>query len=94
VTTAYAAKMPDDITGPARHSIGGALAVAAARGDAALATAAKAAFADAMATIAVVGVVGSLVSAAVAFLILEARPPGQKEAAATPGEPSPEPSPR
>ena len=94
LTASYAAKMPDNVTGPARHSIGEALAIAAARGDTALATAAKAAFTDAMAAIAIVGVVGSLVAAAVAFLVLEARPPEQKGVAATPAEPAPEPSPR
>jgi EmrB/QacA subfamily drug resistance transporter len=89
LTAAYADRMPADVTGPARHSIGEALAIAAARGDAALATAAKAAFTDAMATIAIVGVVGSLAAAVVAFLILEARPPEAGSVVAGTAEPVP-----
>ncbi|GLY85746.1 MFS transporter [Actinoallomurus iriomotensis] len=87
LTAAYAANMPDDVTGPARHSIGEALAVAASRGDAALASTAKGAFVDAMTTISVVGVIAGLASAVVAVLMLRARPRRQASASVTP-EPS------
>ena len=71
LTAAYAARLPDGVTGAARHSIGDALAIAAARGDAALATAAKNAFTHAMATISIVGIVGGLAATVVVFLMLE-----------------------
>jgi EmrB/QacA subfamily drug resistance transporter len=93
LTAAYSANMPKNIIGPARHSIGEALAIAAARGDAALATTAKGAFVDGMSTTALVGVIGGLVAAVVAFLMLEARPPEQKEAEPA-REPTAEPSTR
>jgi hypothetical protein len=46
-----------------------------------------------MSTTAIVGVIGGLLAAVVAFMMLEARPPEQKEAEPAP-EPTPEPSTR
>jgi EmrB/QacA subfamily drug resistance transporter len=66
LTAAYAAGMPDGVTGPARHSIGEALAI----GDPALASAAKNAFVHAMAAVSLVGVLGGVAAAAVAALML------------------------
>jgi MFS family permease len=66
LTAAYAAGMPDGVTGPARHSIGEALAI----GDPALASAAKNAFVHAMAVVSLVGVLGGVAAAAVAALML------------------------
>lgn len=86
LTAAYGANMPDGVTGPARHSIGEALTIAAARGDSALASAAKDAFVDAMTTVSAVGVVGGLAAAVVAVLMLRARP---KRPASTPATPEP-----
>lgn len=79
LTAAYGAKLPHGVTGAARHSIGDALALAAVRGDAALATAAKNAFTNAMATISVVGIAGGLAATVVVFLMLDARPPENRD---------------
>ncbi|GAA4608273.1 MFS transporter [Actinoallomurus liliacearum] len=75
LTAAYTAAMPDG-AGPARHSIGEALAIAAARGDTTLARTAKDAFTHAMQTTSIVGVVGGVAAAILAFSVLrpKARP--------------------
>ncbi|TDD70144.1 MFS transporter [Actinomadura rubrisoli] len=74
LTAAYSSAMPDDVKGPAHDSIGDALAIAAARGDTALAAAAKDAFVDAMSTTAVAGVFGGLIAAVIAFTVLRPSP--------------------
>jgi MFS family permease len=74
LTAAYTAAMPRDVTGPARHSIGDALRIAAATGDGNLARLAKNAFVDAMSTAAVVGVVGGIAAAIVAVTVLRPKP--------------------
>ncbi|MCO5992607.1 MFS transporter [Actinoallomurus rhizosphaericola] len=74
LTAAYTAKMPDDTVGAARHSIGEALAIAAARGDATLARTAKDAFVHAMSITSVVGVVGGIAAAVLAFSVLRPKP--------------------
>jgi EmrB/QacA subfamily drug resistance transporter len=84
LTAAYSAGMPDGVSGPARHSVGDALALAAARGDTALASTAKAAFVNAMADISIVGVIGGIAAAIVAFSMLRARTHGPDATAMTP----------
>ncbi|MFD0688168.1 MFS transporter [Actinomadura fibrosa] len=74
LTAAYARALPDGVAGPARDSIGDALAVAAARGDAALAVTARHAFTDAMAVTAVAGAAAGLGGALIAFLVLRPAP--------------------
>jgi EmrB/QacA subfamily drug resistance transporter len=90
LTAAYSHALPHRITGPARHSIGEALQLAAARGDAGLAHSAKVAFVDAMSTTAIVGVVGGVAAAVVAFTVLRppARRPEPPAEAAVPAEPA------
>ncbi|GGT82481.1 MFS transporter [Actinomadura citrea] len=80
LTAAYTDAMPENVTGPARDSIGNALAIAAARGDVALAGAAKSAFVDAMSFTAIAGVFGGLAAAVLAFVVL--RPPSHDAEAA------------
>lgn len=84
LTAAYGAAMPDDVTGPARHSLGDALGVAAARGDVALAATARTAFVHAMATIAIVGVFGAVAAAVLAFSVLRPAPRTAPEAVPDP----------
>ncbi len=86
LTAAYAADLPGAVTGPARHSIGEALAVAAATGDAALARAAKDAFVHAMTITAWVGVFGGAAAAVLAVAVLRTTKPAAAE------EPRPEPA--
>jgi Major Facilitator Superfamily len=88
LTAAYAHALPDRITGPARHSIGEALQLAAASGDTGLAHTARVAFVDAMATTALVGVVGGLAAAVVAFTVL--RPPARRAGPPAAAVPAPE----
>ncbi len=75
LTAAYRAAMPDGVTGPARDSVGDALGIAAATGDAGLAAAARAAFVEAMSATSIVGVVGGVAAAVVAVAVLRPRPP-------------------
>ncbi|WP_051466665.1 MFS transporter [Actinomadura oligospora] len=74
LTAFYASKLPDDVTGKARDSIGEALGAAAVRHDAGLAHTAQNAFVDAMAATAVVGAIGMLVAAVVAVTVLHGHP--------------------
>jgi EmrB/QacA subfamily drug resistance transporter len=74
LTTAYRASMPSDAPGPARDSLGDALGVAAATGNAGLADAARAAFVDAIAVTSIVGVVGGLAAAVLAAAVLRPKP--------------------
>lgn len=70
----YSGHMPKGVTGAARQSIGNALALAAARGDAGLASAARTAFTDAMSTTAIVGVCCSVAAVVLAFCVLRPAP--------------------
>ncbi|WP_242904220.1 MFS transporter [Actinomadura terrae] len=91
LTAAYTDAMPKGAPGPARDSIGGALAIAGARGDTALADAAKSAFVDAMSLTAVAGVAGGIGAAVLAFVVLRPAPREERAAAAEhamDGEPS------
>ncbi|GAA2596287.1 MFS transporter [Dactylosporangium fulvum] len=63
LTAAYGAAVPDDVTGPARDSIGDAMRIAAATGDGNLARLAQHAFVEAMSTTAIVGVIGGIAAA-------------------------------
>uniref|UniRef100_UPI0010411FDD MFS transporter n=1 Tax=Actinomadura roseirufa TaxID=2094049 RepID=UPI0010411FDD len=81
LTATYSGAMPGSVTGPARDSIGEALAIAAATGDTGLAAAAKDAFVDAMSTTALAGVGCGLAAALVAFLVLR---PGPRAVAGAP----------
>lgn len=74
LTAAYSHALPATITGPARRSVGDTLALAAARGDAGLARAAKSAFVDAMSVTALVGVAGGLAAVALALIVLRPAP--------------------
>jgi EmrB/QacA subfamily drug resistance transporter len=74
LTAFYAAKLPDDITGAARDSIGEALKAAGLRHDAGLAHTAQNAFVDGMASMAVVGAFGMLAAAVVAVTVLRTNP--------------------
>lgn len=75
LTAAYSDSMPDDITGPARRSIGDALGIAAAQGNAALAQVAKDSFVDAMSVTSIVGIFGGIAAAIVALIALRPHPP-------------------
>ncbi|MEV8516332.1 MFS transporter [Dactylosporangium sp. NPDC051484] len=86
LTAAYTTAMPEEVTGPARRSIGDALRIAAATGDDNLARLAKNAFVEAMSMTAIVGVVGGIAAAAVAVAVLRPRP-----APAAPQAPPPTP---
>jgi EmrB/QacA subfamily drug resistance transporter len=74
LTAVYRSGMPEGAGEPARNSIGDALGVAAATGDAGLATAAKDAFVDALSTTSIVGVVGGVAAALVAVTVLRPKP--------------------
>jgi MFS family permease len=89
LSAAFSSHMPDGVTGAARESIGDALAVAAAKGDAGLAAAARDAFTDSMATIAVVGVVAGVTAAVLAFLVLRPAPSAQQDAPSAPVDVAP-----
>ncbi|RMI43349.1 MFS transporter [Actinomadura harenae] len=97
LTTAYSRNLPDTITGPARESLGDALALATRTHDTALAHTARDAFVHAMTTIAIVGVLGGIAAAAVAYTVLR-RPTPQPATDPDAGEPgeqttAPEPTP-
>jgi EmrB/QacA subfamily drug resistance transporter len=86
LTTAYRAAMPSGTTGPARDSLGDALGVAAATGDAGLADAARAAFVDAIAVTSLIGVVGGVAAAVLAAAVLRPKPatvPGSSDPLST-----------
>ena len=74
LTAAYRSAMPAEVTAQARDSVGDALRIAAATGDAVLARLAKVAFVDAIAFTSLVGVVGGIAAAAVAVAVLRAKP--------------------
>jgi hypothetical protein len=89
LTTAYRAAMPPDTTGPARDSLGDALGVATATGDAGLAEAARAAFVDAIAVTSLIGVVGGIAAAILAASVLRPKPatdPGTADPLSTEAE--------
>ncbi|WP_422770425.1 MFS transporter [Plantactinospora sp. WMMC1484] len=73
LTATYRAAMPA-WAGPARESIGEALRIAAATGDAGLARLARDAFVEAMSGTALVGVAGGIAAAVVAALVIRPRP--------------------
>jgi EmrB/QacA subfamily drug resistance transporter len=87
LTTAYAAALPGDVTGPARESIGDALRTAGATGDARLADLARTAFVEALSTTALVGVAGGVAAAVVAVAVL--RPAPKPAAEQVPETPAP-----
>jgi EmrB/QacA subfamily drug resistance transporter len=89
LTAAYAGALPAGVTGPARRSIGDALGIAGATGDAGLARTAKDAFVDAMSTTSLVGVAGGIAAAVVAFTVLR---PASRPAAPVAPEQEVEPS--
>ncbi len=70
LTATYAAAMPAGAGSVVRRSVGDALAVAAATGDAGLARTARDAFVHAMSITSLVGVFGGLAAAVVAFSVL------------------------
>lgn len=84
LTSAFSHAMPSGVTGPAKHSIGDALRVAAATGDAGLAHTAKAAFVDAMSIASIVGVAGGIAAAVVAVTVLRPRSHATADAEAAP----------
>jgi MFS family permease len=92
LTAAYSAALPDGITGAAKRSVGDALALAQAAGDAGLARTAKEAFVEAMATTSIVGVFGGIAAAVVAFTVLRPAPRKTPDAATSEPDPTPEPS--
>ncbi|MUN37158.1 MFS transporter [Actinomadura litoris] len=87
LTAAYTDAMPEDAAGPARDSIGNALAIAGAKGDTALADAARSAFVDAMSLTAVAGIAGGIAAAVLAFVVL--RPVPREEEGAPAADPAP-----
>jgi EmrB/QacA subfamily drug resistance transporter len=84
LTAAYTAAMPDEVTGPARQSIGDALRIATATGDGNLAGLAKNAFIEAMSATSIVGLVGGIAAAVVAVAVLRPKPPALATPAPTP----------
>nr|WP_221375648.1 MFS transporter [Actinoplanes polyasparticus] len=86
LTATYRAAMPTDVADRARDSIGDALQIAAATGDAALARVAQDSFVSAIASTSLIGVVGGIVAAVVAVAVLRPAP-----RATTPEDAAPEP---
>ncbi|HEX9999689.1 MAG TPA: MFS transporter [Actinoplanes sp.] len=82
LTTTYRAAMPEDVPAAARDSIGDALGIATATGDAPLAQLARDAFVDAISSTALIGVAGGIAAAIVAVAVLRPKP-----RAAAPTEP-------
>jgi EmrB/QacA subfamily drug resistance transporter len=74
LTAAFSAAMPDGLAERAKRSVGDALEVARVTGDAGLASTARDAFVDAMATTSIVGVIGGIAAAVVAFTVLRPTP--------------------
>ena len=62
------------MTGPARDSIGDALRIAVTTGDATLARVAQDSFVSAIASTSLIGVVGGIVAAVVAVVVLRPKP--------------------
>ncbi|MEV0714153.1 MFS transporter [Asanoa sp. NPDC050611] len=83
LTSAFAARMPETAPAGTRHSVGEALAVAAATGDTGLARAARDAFVGAMSIASWAGVVGAVAAVVVALLVIRrpARPAADDQAA-------------
>ncbi|GIE27694.1 MFS transporter [Actinoplanes italicus] len=81
LTTAYRASMPEDVAGPARDSLGDALGVATATGNARLADAARTAFVEAIAVTSLIGVAGGIAAAILAAAMLRPKPATVPEAA-------------
>ncbi|MEV0759997.1 MFS transporter [Nocardia sp. NPDC050435] len=75
LSTGYTAAMPAEVPEAARHSIGDALAVAAATGDDTLITSARAAFAEAMSASFLAGAAGVVTAAVLAFFVLRKHRP-------------------
>jgi hypothetical protein len=88
LTAVYRSAMPEGTSGAARDSIGDALAIAGATGDAGLATAAKGAFVEAISTTSIVGVVGGVAAALVAVTVLRPKPKADATSAPT-ADPAP-----
>ncbi len=86
LTATYRAAMPTDVADQARASIGDALRIAAATGDAALARVAQDSFVSAIAATSLIGVIGGIVAAVVAVSVLRPKPPAP--AASTSDDPS------
>ena len=86
LTATYRAAMPADVAAQARDSIGDALGIAAATGDAALVRVAQDSFVSAIASTSLIGVVGGILAAVVAVAVLRPKPPvaAGEEAAAEP----------
>jgi EmrB/QacA subfamily drug resistance transporter len=70
LTAVFAHAMPAGLPAAVRRSVGDALSVAGATGDAGLARAAKAAFVHAMSVASVIGAIGGVAAAIVAVLVL------------------------
>ncbi|MGK5679165.1 MFS transporter [Actinoplanes sp. URMC 104] len=88
LTATYRAAMPTDVAGQARDSIGDALRIAAATGDAALARVAQDSFVSAIAATSLIGVVGGIVAAVVAVAVLRPKPAPAPPASPTGSETS------
>ena len=86
LTATYRAAMPTDAAHQARDSIGDALRITAATGDATLARVAQDSFVSAIASTSLIGVVGGIMAAAVAVTVLRPKPPvaASEDAAAEP----------
>ncbi|WP_250003064.1 MFS transporter [Actinoplanes sp. M2I2] len=82
LTATYRAAMPTDAADQARDSIGEALRIATATGDAALARAAQDSFVSAIASTSLIGLVGGVVAAVVAVAVLRPSPKGVPDDAA------------
>jgi EmrB/QacA subfamily drug resistance transporter len=75
LTATYRAAMPAGVPDQARDSIGDALRIAAATGDAALARVAQDSFVSAIASTSLIGIVGGIMAAVVAVAVLRPKPP-------------------
>jgi EmrB/QacA subfamily drug resistance transporter len=84
LTATYRAAMPADVVGQARDSIGDALRIAAATGDAGLARVAQDSFVSAIASTSLIGVIGGVLAAVVAIAVLRPKPPTDPAEDATP----------
>ncbi|MCY1140720.1 MFS transporter [Actinoplanes sp. Pm04-4] len=84
LTATYRAAMPADVVGQARDSIGDALRIASATGDAGLARVAQDSFVSAIASTSLIGVIGGVVAAVVAIAVLRPKPPADPAADAAP----------
>jgi len=75
LTATYRAALPADVTAQARDSIGDALRIAAATGDAGLTRVAQDAFVSAISSTSLIGVVGGVLAAVVAVAVLRPKSP-------------------